>query len=89
MKRIIKRSPLLKDAELRYKPVVIRVEKFNPEAAKEFADKIELAHNTGQPVIPVVIDGHDAACRKVLFQSRRENAGFVFKCGSRLQAARK
>jgi hypothetical protein len=52
MKRIIKRSPLLKEAELRYKPVVIRVEKFNPEAAKEFADKVELAHNTGQPVIP-------------------------------------
>lgn len=58
MKRIIKRSPLLKEAELRYKPVVIRVEKFTPEAAKEFADKVELAHNTGQPVIPIVIDSY-------------------------------
>jgi len=58
MKRIFNRSKLLKDAELRYAPVVIRVEKFTPESALKFQEKMELAHNTGQPVIPIVIDSY-------------------------------
>ena len=58
MKRIYKRSSLLKDAELRTAPVIIRVDKFTPEAAKTFAAEMESAHNTGQPVIPIVIDSY-------------------------------
>ena len=56
--RIFKRSKLLKEAELRHAPVVIRVEEFTPKGAKEFADQMELAHNTGQPVIPIIIDSY-------------------------------
>ena len=56
--RIIKRSHLLKEAELRNLPVVIRVEEFTPKGAKEFAEKMELARNTGQPVIPIIIDSY-------------------------------
>ena len=48
----------LKEAELRYSPVIIRVNKFNEESAKEFASKIAQAHNTGQKIIPVIIDSY-------------------------------
>lgn len=58
MKRVYKRSNLLKDAELIKEPVIIRVENFNPESAREFAAQMESAHNTGQPVIPVIIDSY-------------------------------
>ena len=49
-------SPLIKEVELRKNPVILRVNKFDEKAAKEFQDQIALAHNTGQKVIPVVID---------------------------------
>jgi membrane-bound ClpP family serine protease len=58
MKIITNLSPLLKEAELRKKPVVIRVNKFNEESAKNFNQSVSLAHNTGQPVIPVIIDSY-------------------------------
>ena len=58
MRKIYKRSELLKDAELRYTPVVIRVQDFTPKSAKEFSDQMQLAHNTGQPIIPIVIDSY-------------------------------
>ena len=37
---------------------MIRVNKFDEESAKKFAEQIGLAHNTGQKVIPVVIDSY-------------------------------
>jgi len=51
-------SPLIKEAELRKSPMIIRVNKFDEKAAKEFQEQIALAHNTGQKVIPVVIDSY-------------------------------
>lgn len=51
-------SPLLKEYELRKNPVIIRVNKFNEEAAKKFSAEIAQAHNTGQKVIPVIIDSY-------------------------------
>ena len=52
-------SPLLKDKELIDDlPIVIRVKKFDEGSAKEFAEKMSKAHNTGQPVIPVIIDSY-------------------------------
>ena len=51
-------SPLIKELELRKSPVIIRVNKFDEESAKKFAEQIGLAHNTGQKVIPVVIDSY-------------------------------
>ncbi len=51
-------SPLIKEIELRKNPVIVRVNKFDEKAAKEFHDKIAQAHNTGQKVIPVVIDSY-------------------------------
>jgi len=51
-------SGLIKEVELRKQPIIIRVNKFNEKAATEFAHKMASAHNTGQKVIPVVIDSY-------------------------------
>ena len=51
-------SRLLKEVELRKSPVVVRVNKFDEKSAKEFSVAIAEAHNTGQEVIPVVIDSY-------------------------------
>jgi len=51
-------SPLLKEVELRKNPVMVRVNKFDEKSAKEFQEQVALAHNTGQKVIPVIIDSY-------------------------------
>ena len=51
-------SPLLKEYELRHNPVVITVHEFNNKAAKEFTQKMAMANNTGQKVIPIIIDSY-------------------------------
>ena len=58
MKFKSKVSPLVKEFELRKSPVIIRVNKFNEESAKKFIDSMAAAHNTGQNIIPVVIDSY-------------------------------
>ena len=51
-------SSLLKEYELRKNPVIIRVNKFDEDSAKKFAAELAQAHNTGQKIIPVVIDSY-------------------------------
>ena len=51
-------SPLIKEIELRKSPTIIRVNKFDEDSAKKFSEQMALAHNTGQKVIPVVIDSY-------------------------------
>ena len=51
-------SPLVRELELKNNPVIIRVNKFDEDSAKEFSMKMALAHNTGQKVIPIVIDSY-------------------------------
>jgi ATP-dependent Clp protease, protease subunit len=58
MKFKTKVSSLLKEFELRKAPVIIRINKFNEEEAKKFAQSMAAAHNTGQKVIPIVIDSY-------------------------------
>ena len=48
----------LKTCELKNEPIVIRVNKFDEENAKKFDQEIAQAHNTGQKIIPVVIDSY-------------------------------
>jgi ATP-dependent Clp protease, protease subunit len=47
-------------------PVVIRVNKFTEDSAKKFVESMEEAHNTGQPVIPIVIDSYGGAVYALL-----------------------
>ena len=56
MKWKTKISPLIKEIELRKSPIIIRVNKFDEESAKKFDQEIAQAHNTGQEIIPVIID---------------------------------
>lgn len=58
MKWTTKISGLLKEVELRKSPIIIRVNKFDEKSAKEFHESLALAHNTGQDIIPVVIDSY-------------------------------
>lgn len=58
MKHKVEISPLIKTVELRKTPVIIRVNKFDEESAKNFALDMAQAHNTGQKIIPVVIDSY-------------------------------
>ena len=51
-------SPLLKEVELRKPPIIIRVNKFDEDSAKKFSQDMAAAHNSGQSIIPVVIDSY-------------------------------
>ena len=39
-------------------PVVIRINKFDEASAKGFSAAMSSAQNTGQPVVPVIIDSY-------------------------------
>lgn len=45
-----------RDKELISKPIVIYVNKINEELVEKFDKQISEAHQTGQPIIPIVID---------------------------------
>lgn len=51
-------SPQIKEFELNNNPVIVTINKFDEESAQEFRNKVSLAHNTGQKVIPVIIDSY-------------------------------
>jgi len=52
-------SPLLKEPNLiDGLPTIIRVNKFDETAAKNFSAAMMKAQNTGQPIIPVIIDSY-------------------------------
>ena len=50
-------SPLVKDVELRKPPVIVKSNKFTEDSAK-FHQEMAMAHNSGQKVIPIVIDSY-------------------------------
>jgi len=52
-------SPLLNEKEfIDNLPVVIRVNKFTEASAKAFSEQMKKAQNTGQPVVPIIIDSY-------------------------------
>jgi len=52
-------SPLLKEpAFIEDLPVVARVNKFDEPTAKAFSSVVSKAQNTGQPVLPIIIDSY-------------------------------
>lgn len=52
-------SPLLKDKELiDGLPTIIRVRKFDETGAKDFSSAMRKAQNSGQPIVPVIIDSY-------------------------------
>jgi len=65
-KLLVDKNIACKEVELLKKPVIIRVNKFDDESAKEFSKDISKAHNTGQHFIPVVIDSYGGSVYSVL-----------------------
>ena len=59
-------SPLIKTLELKVQPIIIVVNDFNEESANEFSEAVSLAHNTGQKVIPVIIDSYGGEAYSLL-----------------------
>jgi ATP-dependent Clp endopeptidase proteolytic subunit ClpP len=52
-------SPLLKEPKLQDDlPVIIRVRKFDEVGARDFSSAMRKAQNTGQPIVPVIIDSY-------------------------------
>jgi ATP-dependent protease ClpP protease subunit len=45
-------------ADLIEQPVVIRLKKFNEEGTDKFSEDLNKAHETGQPIIPIVVDSY-------------------------------
>ena len=56
MKVIYNIPPELHNIEIPLQPVIIQVNDFSEEAATNFTEQMSMAHNTGQKVIPVVIN---------------------------------
>ena len=51
-------SPLIREVELRKPPIIVSVNKFTEDSAKKFHQEMAAAHNSGQKVIPIVIDSY-------------------------------
>jgi ATP-dependent Clp protease, protease subunit len=47
-------------------PIVVRVNKFTEDSARNFQDDVNYAHDTGQPVVPVIIDSYGGSCYTLL-----------------------
>jgi ATP-dependent Clp protease protease subunit len=58
MNCVFKISPSLKIVELRQDPIMINITSIDEETAAEFREAMSMAHNSGQDVIPIVIDSY-------------------------------
>ena len=59
-------SPLIKTIELKQEPVIVTINKFDEESAADFASAVSIAHNTGQKVVPVIIDSYGGQAYSLL-----------------------
>lgn len=69
MKIFTTKDPRIKVSEFKNlidMPIVVRVNKFNEESAKKFSEDIASAHDTKQPVIPVIIDSYGGQAYSLL-----------------------
>lgn len=68
MRVITKKSEYIKPQikDLLDQPIVIRVNKFTEEAVKDFCQNFNLAHQTGQSIIPIVIDSYGGQVHSLL-----------------------
>lgn len=96
MKNLLDVDPLIKfpgsKADLITPPIIIRVIDFDDDSAEDFAEDMSKAHNTGQPVIPVIIDSYGGKVYSLLSMiSEIQNAklpvaticvGKAMSCGS-------
>ena len=58
LKKQVKVDGRISEVKLMNNPIVVRVNKFNEDAAKKFTQDMASAHNSGQNIIPIVIDSY-------------------------------
>ena len=56
MKKQVNIDGRISEVKLVHNPIVVRVNKFNEDGAKKFTADMAQAHNSGQNIIPIVID---------------------------------
>ena len=66
MRKTIHIDDKISEVKLRYNPITVTVNKFDEDAARKFRDEVNAAHNTGQPIIPVVIASYGGAVYSLL-----------------------
>lgn len=70
-------DPFLKTYELRKEPVTIRVTDFDETSASSLVEKLSKAQNTGQPIIPIIIDSWGGQIHALLTMIDAINASQV------------
>jgi ATP-dependent protease ClpP protease subunit len=58
LKKQVKIDGRISEVKLVHNPIVVRVNKFTEDAAKKFTADMAQAHNSGQQIIPIVIDSY-------------------------------
>jgi len=69
MKSLLKVDPrlqIVKMEEVLKEPKIIRVNKFNEESLEEFEEDLNDAQNTGQPVVPIILDSFGGGAYSLL-----------------------
>lgn len=80
----------VKLADLMEPPVVIRVNKFNEEAVDKFAESMSKAHETGQNIIPVIIDSYGGdvySLLSMISEVQNSNLPVAMICESKAMSA--
>ena len=76
---------MAKNVEIIDMPVIITINKFDEETTIALKEKISLAHQTDQPVIPIIIDSYGGSVYQLLgmvAEGKAMSAGCVlFTCG--------
>ena len=57
---------MAKNVEIIDMPVIITINKFDEETTIALKEKISLAHQTDQPVIPIIIDSYGGSVYQLL-----------------------
>lgn len=80
----------IKTADLLEPPVIVRVNKFNEEAVDKFAEGIGKAHETGQEIIPVIIDSYGGdvySLLSMISEVQNSNLPVAMICESKAMSA--
>ena len=70
-------SSLIKEVELRQPPVIITVNEFDEESTQKFSELMCKAQNSGQKVIPIIIDSYGGQVYSLLTMISMINSSSV------------
>jgi ATP-dependent protease ClpP protease subunit len=79
-----------KHEDLIQPPVIVFVQKFTEEAVADFHEDMEEAHQTGQPIIPIVIDSYGGSvygCLDMIAQVKKARLPVHTICSGKAMSA--